>query len=465
VVINRGWYPTLPDSISVLRGVRQAAQCAHLIRKSFRAWNDKPEVGALVCSLSLRNWIPQANQIVLPYDKHHCNGCPALNAVQKHMIMVFPAILCGLSHKGAGHMLHGIIVKFTKECFRFAGCFLRTRLTPDFAKDMEILLLRSQLSLLLEKLENNKLSKPRATPAFRLLAVCLSKWFTGWRSSLVIVKPQTVIRWHKTAFKIFWRLKSKKPGRPKISQKTIMLIKKLHRENPLLSPEKIYECLVNLGVTDAPAPNTIAKYFPALRQPPSQKQLQSWRIFLKNEKLWAMDFFTVPTLRFQVLYVFIMVNHAKRRIEHFGVTANPNAGWIAQQIRNATPFGKQPNYLLHDNDSNFTASFLQNFLSNMNIQSVRTALHSPWQNGIAERTIGIIRQDILNHVIPLNQNHLQNILHEYITGYYNPHRTHQGLSCRTPNGLPCPFKTTAAETTLISHELLGGLYHAYEKTA
>jgi len=357
------------------------------------------------------------------------------------------------------------VTKFIWECLRYAGRFLRTRLTPDFAKDMEILLLRSQLSIVLQKYENGKLPKTRVTPAFRLLAVCLSKWFAGWKSALVIVKPETVIRWHRKGFKLYWRLKSKKPGRPSISQKTIALIKGIHKENPLLSPEKIHEQLVNLGVTDAPAPNTISKYFPTIRKPPSQKQLQSWRTFLKNEKLWSMDFFTVPTLRFQVLYVLVIVSHARRRIEHFAVTPNPSAEWVAQQIREATPFGHQPKYLLHDRYSDFTAGYFQNFLSNANIQSVQITARAPWQNGVSERLVRILRDELLNHIIPLNQNHLQRILRAYITGYYNPHRTHQGIGCQTPDISPRPAETKAAETKLISHELLGGLYHSYSKTA
>jgi transposase InsO family protein len=178
-----------------------------------------------------------------------------------------------------------------------------------------------------------------------------------------------------------------------------------------------------------------------------------------------MDLFTVPTIRFRVLYVFIIVSHARRRIEHFGVTTNPTAAWVKQQVRNATPFGKQPKYLLHDNDSIFTAGCLQAFLSNANIKSVRTAYCSPWQNGICERTVGIIRQEVLNHIIPLDENHLHSILHRYIDGYYNSHRTHQGIGCRTPDIKPRPPKTTIAETKLVSTELLGGLYHTYEKVA
>ena len=330
----------------------------------------------------------------------------------------------------------------------------------------EVMMLRSQLSQYMLQEVNGKRPKCRVTPSFRVLMVIMSKRFAGWKSALVIVKPETVIRWHKNLFKFFWRVKSRRrSGRPKISAQTIALIKRIHKENPLLSPEKIHEKLVSLNVIDAPAPNTIAKYIPSVRKPPSEKQSQSWRTFLKNEGVWSMDFFIVPTLRFEVLYVLIIVSHARRRIEQFGVTTNPTAKWVAQQLRNATPFGRQPKYILHDTDSIFTSERVQRFLSNANIKSVRTAYHSPWQNGICERTVGIIRREVLDHIIPTGEKHLSRILHEYIDKYYNPQRTHQGIGGQTPDRMPPMPETTMAGTSLLSAELLGGLYHTYSKAA
>jgi transposase InsO family protein len=308
--------------------------------------------------------------------------------------------------------------------------------------------------------------KPRPTPAFRLLTVFLSKRFSGWKEALVIVKTETVIRWHRRGFKLYWMFKSReKPGRPKVSRQTIALIKRIHKENPLLSPEKIHELLVNLAVSDAPAANTIAKYLPDTRKPRSEKQSQSWKTFLRNQNLWSMDFLTVPTIRFQVLYVLVIISHARRRIEHFAVTTNPIAKWTVQQLREATPYGKQPQYILHDNYSIFTGYDLQRFLSNANIESVRTSYRSPWQNGICERLIGIIRQEVLNHIIPFSQRHLERILREYVNGYYNPHRTHQGIGCETPDASPRLAETKASDVKLVSKELLGGLYHTYTRTA
>ena len=345
--------------------------------------------------------------------------------------------------------------------------FFKTRLMSNETKDLEILALRSQLAMVQKDIIMGKISKPCFKPALRCLWVLLSKFFPNWKSSLILVKPETVIGWHRNAFKFFWKLKSKKAGRPKISLKTIALIKRIHKENPLLSPEKIHEQLVNLGVVDVPAPNTIKKYIPKIRKSPTDKQKQSWTTFLKNhsKEIWAMDFFVVPTLCFQVLYVFFIISHDHRKIEHFAVTANPSSAWVAQQIREATPYGETPQYLIHDNDCIFRARSLQQFLKNTNIKSKRTGFHCPWQNGICERTVGILRQELLNHIIPFNKKHLERLLREYIGKYYNPTRTHQGINCQTPILSDKPVKTVAETTVLESEPILNGLYHRYKKVA
>jgi transposase InsO family protein len=334
-------------------------------------------------------------------------------------------------------------------------------------KNLEILALRSQLSLYLQQVENKKIPKPRSTPTFRQLWVILSKTYTNWRFVLKSFVPDTVIGWHHTAFKAYWTKKSKKLGRPKVSAETIALIKRIHEENKMLSPEKIHEMLVSMNVVDPPAPNTIAKYFPSTRKPPTEKQIQSWKTFLKNhcKDIWAMDYLVVPTLKFQFLYVLIIINHATRKIENFSITANPNMNWLKQQIRNATPFGHKPKYLIHDNDSAFVSKEFQSFLSATDIKSKKTAYHCPWQNGIVERAVGIFRQELLNHIIPVNEKHLYRLLDEYVHKYYNTHRTHQGIGCKTPIPLPHYPETTIKNTELESTEILGGLYNTYNKVA
>ncbi|MEK4228379.1 integrase core domain-containing protein [Solibacillus sp. FSL H8-0538] len=281
------------------------------------------------------------------------------------------------------------------------------------------------------------------------------------------MKPETVIKWHQTAFKLYWKRKSRKTGRPKISQDTIKLIKQVHHENPLLSPEKINEKLLLLGIEKPPAPNTIAKYIPSTRKPPTEKRIQTWQTFLNNHQSvsWATDFFTIPTLTFNVLYVLVIIDHQNRKIISFGVTSNPTAQWTIQQFRNATPFGEVPKYLIHDYDPIFRSKAFQRFLLSSGITSKRTSYRSPWQNPYAERVIGTFKRELVNHIIPLNQLHLHKLLHEYINDYYNTNRTHQGIEGKTPIASPIYLPTSAAETKLEATIVLNGLYHTYKNVA
>lgn len=357
------------------------------------------------------------------------------------------------------------LYRFAKEWMDVLFYSIKLRFISSAAKDLEIIALRSQLSLFIQQMEKNNCPKPKPTPAFRQLWVLLSKYFTDWKSCLIIVRPETIIKWHKTAFKFFWMLKSRKIGRPTISMKTIALIKQIHKENPLLSPEKIHEKLLQLGISDTPSPNTISKYFPVTRKPPS-KQIQSWKLFLKNHSphTWGMDFFTIPTLRFEVLYVLVIIHHGTREIIHSAATKNPNLQWLKQQIRTATPYDQRPKFLIHDNDSVFVAKEFQEFLVASGIKSKKTSIKSPWQNPYTERVIGILRQELLHHIIPFNEEHLHRLLKEYIHSYYNPHRT-QGIKCKTPIPSPKYRLTMIADTNLSATPILDGLYHSYEKAA
>ena len=177
-----------------------------------------------------------------------------------------------------------------------------------------------------------------------------------------------------------------------------------------------------------------------------------------------MDFAVVPTLTFKLLYVFLIIDHERRIIEHFAVTMHPTATWVVQQLRNATPFSNKPKYLIHDNDAIFKSNLLQQFLSIAGIKSKNITPHSPWQNGICERLVGIVRRELFDFIIPLNQKHLERLLVEY-TGYYNRVRTHQALDGETPIKSPPPPKTVVKDTVLSTKPILGGLYHEYQKVA
>ncbi|WP_456273188.1 transposase [Bacillus sp. AK031] len=248
---------------------------------------------------------------------------------------------------------------------------------------------------------------------------------------------------------------------------TVRLIKRVHKENPLLSPEKIRERLLILGIETPPAPNTIAKYLPSTRKKPSDKQIQSWKTFLKNHQheIWATDFFTIPTLTFNVLYVLVIIHHQTRKIIHFNVTTNPTAKWTIQQFRNATPYGKVPHYLIHDNDPIFCSKAFQAFLTSSDITSKKTAYRSPWQNSYAERVIGTIKRELIDQVIPLNEQHTYRLLREYINHYYNTDRTHQGIHGQTPVPTPKHLPVKAADIKLKATPVLNGLYHTYKRIA
>ncbi|WOV88051.1 integrase core domain-containing protein [Sporosarcina oncorhynchi] len=359
------------------------------------------------------------------------------------------------------------LYKYSKEWLGYLVTYLKNNFMTKHTTNMENIALRSQLASYVRRFEKEKIPTPRPTPAFRQLWVLLSKHMENWKKSLVMVKPDTVIRWHRTAFKFYWKQKSKKIGRPTISPTTIQLIKRVHKENPLLSPEKIHEKLQLLGIDKPPAPNTIAKYLPSSRKPPSEKQIQSWKTFLHNHQneTWATDFFTIPTLTFNVLHVLVIIHHKTREIVHFNVTTNPTAEWTIQQFRNATPYGKVPRYLIHDNDPIFCSKAFQAFLQSSAITSKKTAYRSPWQNAYAERVIGTIKRELVDQVIPLNEQHLRGLLTEYIKGYYNTDRTYQGINGKTPIPSPVYLPTSVEDTVLDATPILNGLYHTYKKAA
>lgn len=334
---------------------------------------------------------------------------------------------------------------------------------------LENLALKSQLMEEMKKRHKYKLPRKQHNIVFKQLWVILSKVLPNWRNLLHKVQPATVISWHRTAFKIHWRRKSKKTGRPTVAPEIIELINKHHEENPLLSPEKIHQQLKLLGVTNTPAPNTIAKYIKKSNTPktPTDKQVQSWITFLKNHAdiTWAADFFTIPTLTFKVLHVLVIIHHKTREIVYFNVTTNPDAEWVVQQFRNATPYGTVPKYLIHDNDPLFRAKKFQGFLNSSNIQSKRTAYKSPWQNAYAERVIGTVKRECTDYIIPINEKHIHKHLSDYIHNYYNTHRPHQGIDGQTPIPTPIHLPVKAEDVKLKATAVMNGIYHTYKRTA
>lgn len=318
---------------------------------------------------------------------------------------------------------------------------------------LENLALRHQL----EVLQRNT-KRPRLTNRDRTLWVVLSRLWTDWRKPLFLVQPETVIRWHKRGFRLYWRWKSRSrwPGRREVSKEVRDLIRSMSQANPLWGAPRIHGELLKLGIEISQA--TVSKYMVRHQKPPSQ----SWRAFLTNNArdIVSIDFFTVPTATFRVLFVFLLLSNERRKVIHFNVTESPTAAWTGQQIVNAFPWDTAPKYLLRDRDSKYGQEFIQR-VDSMDIDQVLIAARSPWQNPYVERVIGSIRRECLDHVIIFNDKHLRRVLKEYFH-YYHESRTHLGLEKDCPNSRPVQSPDIGPIST---EPMVGGLHHRYFRQA
>jgi putative transposase len=298
----------------------------------------------------------------------------------------------------------------------------------------------------------------KLTSGDRQLWVWLSRIWSDWRSALAIVKPETVVAWHRAGFRLFWTWKVRhgRPGRPIISREIRDLIRQMCRENPGWGAPRIHGELLKLGIDIGES--SVSKYMVRSRRPPSQ----TWRTLLENhaKQLVSIDFFTVPTLRFQVLYVFLVLAHDRRRILHFNVTAHPTAEWTGQQLREAFPFAQLPRYLVRDRDAIFGNEF-RGQVQDMGIHEVLSTPRSPWQRAYVERVIGSIRRECLDHVVVFHEASLRRILGSYVD-YYHRSRTHLSLSKDSPE----PRSIQPPEMgSVVAVSQVGGLHHRYERRA
>jgi transposase InsO family protein len=278
------------------------------------------------------------------------------------------------------------------------------------------------------------------------------------RSVLVIVQPDTVIAWHRKSFRLFWTWKVRRgqPGRPKVPREVRDLIRRMCRENTTWGAPRIHGELLKLGIDIGET--SIGKYMVRGRKPPSQ----TWRAFLQNhvQQLVSIDFFTVPTLRFQILYVFLVLAHDRRRILHFNVTAHSTAECTAQQLREAFPFDQGPRYLLRDRDAIFGDNFREQ-VRDLGIREVLCAPRSPWQRAYIERVIGSIRRECLDHVIVFEEASLRRTLAGYFQ-YYHGTRTHISLGKDSPQ--PRPIQPPEMGR-VVAVPQVDGLHHRYERRA
>jgi transposase InsO family protein len=321
------------------------------------------------------------------------------------------------------------------------------------ALQVELLALRYQLGVL-----HRSVKRPTLTAADRLFWAWLSELWSDWRTALVIVQPETVIAWHRKRFQLFWtwKVRSGHPGRPAVTKEVRDLIRRMSRENPIWGAPRIHGELLKLGIDIGET--SVSKYMVHRRKPPSQ----TWRTFLVNhlQSLVSVDFFTVPTIRFQILYVFLVLAHDRRRILHFGVTAHPTAEWTAQQLRNAFPWDTAARYLLRDRDRIFGDDFVKQ-VRDMGIQEVLSAPRCPWQRAYVERIIGSIRRECLDHMIVFNEASLYQHVKAFVS-YYHHTRTHLSLAKDTP-------ETRAVQPSELGRVVaiaeVSGLHHRYERRA
>ena len=302
--------------------------------------------------------------------------------------------------------------------------------------------------------------RPRLRQSDRMILVWLSRCWVDWRSATVIVQPKTVVGWHRNAFRRYWRCKSRqrgrKPGRPRLTREVRKLVTEMKQSNPIWGAPRVHGELLKLGIEISE--RSISRLLQMIRKPPSQ----SWRVFLANHAtdLVSLDFFTVPTIGFKILYVFVVLEHERRRVVHFNVTTNPTAFWTAQQMIEAFPYDTAPRYLLRDRDGIYSAEFRER-VEGMGIKEVLTAQRSPWQNPFAERLIGSVRRECLDHVIVLNRRHLRRILTSYFD-YYHRSRTHLGLDKEAP----IEREVQGPERgKIVAFPEVGGLHHRYERRA
>ncbi len=334
--------------------------------------------------------------------------------------------------------------------FATLGGLLRSRTLLH----LEILALRQQLAMV----KRTGPKRVRFRRWERVFWVWLYRLWPGCLKTLEIFKPDTLVRWHRKGFRLYWTWKSRRrrDGRPPISAEIRDLIRRMSRENPLWGAPRLHGELQMLGIEVSQA--TVAKYMIRPRRPPSQ----TWRAFLNNhaKELASVDFFTVPTATFRILYVCVVLRHERREVVHFNVTEHPTAPWTAQQVVEAFPWDEAPKYLLRDRDTVYGAQFRRRVRS-LGIKEVLIAPRSPWQSPYVERLIGSIRREYLDHVIVFNERHLRRLLRSYFA-YYRRARTHLALAkqCPQPRAVHPP---EVGKVVPLPH--VGGLHHEYRRAA
>jgi transposase InsO family protein len=330
-------------------------------------------------------------------------------------------------------------------------CFVLAVLALPFKSKLRLeaenAVLRHQLIILRRRLHG----RVRLTNHDRWFFIQLYRWFPAILRVLTIMRPETLVRWHRAGFRRYWRWKSRRRGgRPPVETELRALIRRMSIENPLWGAPRIHGELLKLGFEVAQS--SVAKYIVKRRVPPSQ----GWRTFLRNHApdIAAMDLFVVPTIGFDLLYALVIVRLDRRDLVWINVTTNPTAEWVARQITEAFPWDMAPGYMIRDRDRVY-GTVVTRRLRAMGIRDKPIAPASPWQNGFAERLIGSIRRECLDHIIVLGEVHLRRILKSYAR-YYNETRTHLALDKDAPLS-----RTVKRAGRILCRPILGGLHHEY----
>jgi putative transposase len=337
------------------------------------------------------------------------------------------------------------------EHVRFIVAVLARRFRSRAAVELENLALRHQLHVL----RRQRPGRPRLFAIDRLLWVWLYRLWPRCLDTMVLVKPATVIQWHRQGFRLYWRWRSKS-GRPSVNREVRDLIRQMNAANPLWGAPRIHGELLKLGIEISQA--TVAKYMVRRRGRPSP----TWRSFLHNQAagIAAIDMFVVASASFRLLYVMIILAHDRRKIVRFDVTRNPTAGWLARQVTEAFPWDIAPRYLLRDRDSSYGESFRRQ-VDAMGITEVVTASRSPWQNAFVERVIGSLPRECLDYIVICNERHLRRVLSTYID-YYHRTRTHLSLDKDCPDPRPVIPPRIGR---VVAIPQVNGLHHRYERLA
>jgi transposase InsO family protein len=333
------------------------------------------------------------------------------------------------------------------ELFSWLACRFRGRAELE----LEVIALRPQLAVL----RRQRSGRPQLFAIDRLIWVWLYRGWPRFLNVLVVVKPATVIQWHRRGFRLYWRWRSKS-GRPSINRELRDLIWQMSEANSLWGAPRIHGELLKLGIEVSQA--TVAKYMVRRQGAPSP----SWRSFLRNhaEGIAAIDMFVVASASFRLLYVMVILAHDRRKIMRTAVTEHPTEAWLSRQVTEAFPWDTAPRYLLRDRDASYGAYFRKR-IEVMGIKDVVTATRSPWQNPYVERVIGSIRRECLDHIVIFNERHLRRVLSSY-ADYYQRTRTHLSLDKDCPDSRPIQHRSVGR---VVAIPRVGGLHHHYERLA